>query len=144
MTTCTKRYIDIPFAHRQPAHDGHCRHIHGHNWAFEFEFAAREKDQCGFVVDFGKLKELRDWLDEKFDHRLVLNIDDPLAQTLAAAQASTGAKVMLVPDCSCEGLAETVLCEADAIVQRITSGRATVKRVTVFEDSRNSATATAP
>lgn len=25
--TCTKRYNDIPFAHRQPKHPGHCRYF---------------------------------------------------------------------------------------------------------------------
>ncbi len=147
MTTCTKRYTDIPFAHRQPDHAGHCRFIHGHNWSFEFEFVCREKDECGFVVDFGNLQPLKDWL-ARLDHALVLNASDPLVKTLALQEVLAftmgdgGGQLNLltVPDCSCEGLAEWALVEADRIVGAMTQGRVAVRRCTVFEDSKNSAT----
>ena len=139
-TTCTKRWSDIPFAHRQPKHAGHCRFIHGHNWAFEFEFICSEKDECGFVVDFGGLKALKQWLDDTFDHKLVLNADDPLLHQINAAQVLTGDAVLTIPDCSCEGLAEFVAQHANRIVQAFTGHRVAVRRVTVFEDSKNSAT----
>lgn len=140
MLTCTKRYTDIPFAHRQPNHAGHCRFIHGHNWSFEFELVAREKDSCGFVMDFGGLKELKEWLDDGFDHKLVLNADDPFLKEFKIAQNLTGDCVRVVADCSCEGLAELVFNVAEGIVFRLTQGRVSIKRVTVFEDSKNSAT----
>jgi 6-pyruvoyltetrahydropterin/6-carboxytetrahydropterin synthase len=139
-TTCTKRWTDIPFAHRQPNHKGHCRHIHGHDLAFEFEFVASEKDECGFVVDFGGLKKLKQWLDDTFDHQLVLNGSDPLFTQLDAAQRLTGRPVVAVPDCSAEGLAEYVAKESNRILQELTGHRVAVRRVTVFEDSKNSAT----
>lgn len=139
--TCTKRYNDIPFAHRQPNHKGHCRFIHGHNWGFEFEFEATALDECGFVVDFGGLKTLKSYLDETFDHRLVLNSDDPLAAQLNEAQELCGDSIITVPDCSCEGLAAFVLASAQTILSGMTDGRVTVRRVTCFEDSKNSATA---
>lgn len=140
-TTCTKRYNDIPFAHRQPNHKGHCRFVHGHNWGFEFEFSAQEKDDCGFVVDFGGLKALKETIDDQFDHRLVLNLDDPLLAPLNAAQELTGSSVKAVKDCSCEGLAEYMLELASALVSVITKGRVQVDRCTCYEDSKNSATA---
>lgn len=77
ITTCKKRYDDIPFAHRQWNHKGHCAHIHGHNWSFEFEFVSKSLDANGFVVDFGKLQFLKNWLNETFDHKLVISKDDP-------------------------------------------------------------------
>ena len=80
--TCSKTYTDLPFAHRQPSHQGHCALIHGHNWSFEFEFAADKLDECGFVIDFGKLKWLKDWINERFDHTLVLNESDPMLDFL--------------------------------------------------------------
>lgn len=149
MTTCTKRYSDIPFAHRQPAHEGHCKTIHGHNWSFEFEFVAREKDKCGFVVDFGRLQALKHWLG-LFDHALVLNEDDVLviehkkwgtAGPLHAIFVTTGDNLVIVKDCSCEGLAELALSEGQKIIHGLTDGRVAVKRVTVYEDSKNTATA---
>ncbi len=140
LLSCTKRYSDIPFAHRQPKHGGHCRFIHGHNWSFEFEFICTERDACGFVVDFGGLKPLKLWLDQTFDHALVLNADDPLREQLNAASVLTGCEVVAVPDCSCEGLADYVAKESNRIVAELTGGRVEVRRVTVFEDSKNSAT----
>lgn len=142
MTTCTKLYKDIPFAHRQPNHEGHCRFIHGHDFSFEFVFAAQRKDECGFIVDFGKLEHLKDFLD-LFDHSLVLNESDPLLQEPCFEKVIgiTGNNLLKVPDCSAEGLAEYTLENSMKIIRRLTSCRADVVSVTCFEDSKNSATA---
>lgn len=150
MTTCTKLYTDLPFAHRQPNHDGHCAYLHGHNWSFEIEFASSRKDECGFVIDFGKLKPVKAWF-EQFDHALVLNEDDPMLEYFKATLVEPKldqrlgfkplARIVEVPDCSCEGLAEYALKAVDIIVQEMTGGRVHVRRVTCFEDSKNSATA---
>ena len=56
MMTCSKTYSDLPFAHRQHRHAGHCSLIHGHNWELKITFACEEFDKNGFVVDFGNLK----------------------------------------------------------------------------------------
>ena len=63
--TCTKTYFDVPFAHRQHLHDGHCSFIHGHNWDIRVTFGCERTDENGFVVDFGKLKFLKAWIEEK-------------------------------------------------------------------------------
>lgn len=146
MTTCTKLYTDIPFAHRQPNHEGHCSLIHGHNWSFEIEFVCKQKDKCGFVIDFGKLQDVKQMLNT-FDHALLLNEDDPglmFLQGMLNRQASDAvhfARIVVVPDCSCEGLAEYVLAKASDLVQHISVGRVKVVRVTCYEDSKNSASA---
>lgn len=154
MHTCTKQYRDIPFAHRQHKHDGHCRFVHGHNWTFEITFAGvrDQRDENGFVVDFGKLGPVKDWINERFDHALILNHDDPLADHLEQMEATTAvlpaiqalyadafAKVYCLADCSCEGLANYVFGEVDAWTIKHTEGRVKVIRVTVYEDSKNSA-----
>jgi hypothetical protein len=60
---------------------------------------------------------------------------------LDAVLGATGRNLVLVPDCSAEGLATLALKEGDRIVREMTHDRAWVRRVTCFEDSRNSATA---
>jgi len=141
MLTCTKTYIDIPFAHRAHRHDGHCALIHGHNWKFEITFAAPITDECGFVMDFGKLQSLKEEITRTFDHKLVLNSSDPLAPELAHFLVSKKiGNTTLVPDCSCEGIAKLIYKMADRIAREETLGRAHVQRVTVFEDSKNLAT----
>jgi hypothetical protein len=54
----------------------------------------------------------------------------------------TGNNLVTIPDCSCEGLAQWALDNGQVIIQAITNKRAFIERVTVFEDSKNSATAT--
>jgi 6-pyruvoyltetrahydropterin/6-carboxytetrahydropterin synthase len=139
--TCAKTYADIPFAHRAPRHDGHCKLIHGHNWAFRLGFVAVERDQNGFVFDFGQLRELKQSLDDIFDHKLVLSQDDPMLSAIGCFLRDQGiANLTVVPDCSCEGIAEFVHGIADAYVRKVSLNRARVFEVTVYEDSKNSAT----
>lgn len=141
MITCTKRWPSIPFAHRAPLHDGHCRFIHGHNWTVEAEFGATNMDANGFVMDFGKLKPFKAWLDANFDHALVIAESDPALKELK--RLGPLAKLMVIPDCSCEGLAVLFFGTLDALVREQTAGRVRVHRLTVFEDEKNSATVTA-
>jgi 6-pyruvoyltetrahydropterin/6-carboxytetrahydropterin synthase len=156
MFTCTKKFTDFPFAHRQHNHGGHCRFIHGHNWAFEFTFASRERDRNGFVVDFGDLKWIKDFLTDMFDHTLVLNLDDPALGYLKAALvpeqeavslafntpllAHPFADIRVVPNAGAEGLADFVFEEINRRILSYTNERVFLVSVTVFEDSKNSAT----
>ena len=71
MITCKKTYTDIPWAHRQHRHDGHCAFIHGHNWSITIIFGCHATDENGFVVDFGKLKFLEEWIDTHLDHAIM-------------------------------------------------------------------------
>lgn len=149
MLTATKIYRDIPFAHRQHTHQGHCRLIHGHNWQFEFTFAANKTDENGFVMDFGKLAWLKKWIDDHFDHTLVLNEDDPDKKFLfRSLQGLTDdqrglAKITFVPDASCEGLARWLLEECNILLNQgglAVDRNVRIVSVTVREDSKNSAT----
>jgi 6-pyruvoyltetrahydropterin/6-carboxytetrahydropterin synthase len=146
MYTCTKKYIDIPFAHRQHNHKGHCRLIHGHNWSFEFVFVAKKLDECGFVMDFGSLKWIKEWLELTFDHKLVLNKDDPALSYLenslirqACLLPGPFAEITKVPNCGAEGLAQYVFEQINKELTNL-SKRVTIQSLTVYEDSKNSAT----
>lgn len=147
VVSCTKKFSGYPFAHRQPEHDGHCALIHGHNWDFEFEFAPADgitTDSCDFVVDFGKMKWIKEWLDANFDHTLVLNTTDPFIDYLTCALAPTEtrpafAAIVDVPSCSCEGLAKYVWGVITVKLAVQVPG-VVLRRVTVWEDLKNSAT----
>ena len=150
MTTISKTYADIPFGHRQHKHKGHCAWIHGHNWSFTITFSAKQLDECGFVVDFGKLKWIKKWIEEKLDHSLLLNVDDPIFKRHGDVLEGY-ARLLAVPDCSCEGLAQWIY---DALEKHLKStadeelAHAVHTRglhivsVQLFEDARNSATFT--
>lgn len=150
--TCTKLFNNLPAAHRQHNHDGHCALIHGHNWAFEFTFFATRLDENGFVVDFGKLKFIKEWLEDKFDHTLLLNKDDPhlgylqkvLSDTPEPLSLCGFAKIVVVENCGAEKLAEWVCKEVERLIAECLpdGGRIHVEKVTCFEDSKNAATFT--
>lgn len=139
-TTCSKRWPSVPFAHRAPFHDGHCRFVHGHNWTVEATFGASRFDENGFVFDFGKLREFKEWLECGFDHALVLSVNDPQLERLK--ELGELAKVVVVPDCSCEGLAGEFYAVLDGIVAKASDGRAYVDSLTLWEDEKNFATVT--
>jgi 6-pyruvoyltetrahydropterin/6-carboxytetrahydropterin synthase len=139
MLTCKKSYRDIPFAHRQHRHAGHCAFIHGHNWTITLTFACHETDTCGFVVDFGMLKYLRDWVNEHLDHACVFNEDDPEKDVLLAKYDHLF-KSYVLPSCSSEGLAQHIYEIFNPMVQTKTKDRAWITQVEVEEDSKNSAT----
>jgi len=114
--------------------------IHGHNWSFEITFVATSRDENGFVMDFGKLKALHEALCKWFDHTLVMNDTDPLRDDIPRFLSLHDIdNVVLVPDCSCEGIAMFVHSMANAHVQKVTDSRVHVKMVRVYEDSKNSA-----
>lgn len=142
MFTCQKTYSEIPFAHRQHRHDGHCAQIHGHNWSFTFTFGCERLDECGFVVDFGKLKPLRSWIEENLDHACVFNQDDPLLDDFIQLKDANGNSVFkpfVVEQCSSEGIARHLYCVTEPMIQEMTKGRAFLISVMVKEDVRNSA-----
>ena len=139
MLTCKKSYRDIPFAHRQHRHDGHCALIHGHNWAITLTFACNETDKNGFVIDFGKVKYLKAWIDENLDHACLFNEDDPDKDALLD-QFGHLFKPYILPNVSCEGLAQHIYETFNPLVLNQTKHRAWITAVEVEEDAKNSAT----
>jgi len=144
--TCSKVYKDIPFAHRQPRHDGHCAWLHGHNWSFKFTFESHEVDENGFIVDFGKLQFIKDILN-KFDHALVIPDYDPKLETFRDLHQQGLCNLIVLPDASCEGLVKYFLLEVNETLQReFEAGRLPHEvfctQLEIWEDEKNSTSAT--
>lgn len=138
MLTCTKTYRDIPFAHRQHCHDGRCALVHGHNWSITLTFGCRETDPNGFVVDFGKLRFLKEWIDAHLDHACLFNESDAEGRALRES-APRLFKSYVLPDCSSEGIASHLHAVWDPMVRERTGGRAWITQIAVGEDSKNAA-----
>ena len=138
MLTCKKTYRDIPFAHRQHLHDGHCALIHGHNWSITLTFACKEPDANGFVVDFGKLGYIKDWIAAHLDHACLFNEDDPEKDRLLKDYGQLFQPYVL-PNCSCEGIAQHLYEIFDPKVRAATLERVWITSVEIEEDSKNSA-----
>lgn len=83
MTIRASRYHDISVGHRVHKHESKCRHLHGHNYRIHFHCEADQLDEVGRVIDFSVIKEkLCMWTEENWDHRMLIWMDDPLAQKL--------------------------------------------------------------
>ena len=78
-----ERYHDISMGHRVVGHENECRHLHGHNYRIHFVCEADQLDALGRVIDFGLINDrLCQWLEEHWDHRLMIWQEDPLLPEL--------------------------------------------------------------
>lgn len=78
-----ERYHDISMGHRVVGHENKCRHLHGHNYRIHFTCSSEELDALGRVIDFGVIKAtLCQWLEENWDHKMMLWDQDPLLPSL--------------------------------------------------------------
>lgn len=127
-------------AFRQWRADSHCNLIHGYALQFEFVFGGDSLDERNWIVDFGGLKPLKEWLKEMFDHTYLAAEDDPEMETFLMLQNLNLIDLRVVPATGCERFAELAFDKADEIVKELTNGRCWVQRVTVREHEANSAT----
>lgn len=137
--TSSKTYRNLPCAHRQWKHDGHCAYIHGYSRQYTFYFEAREMDKHGWVVGFGDLKNLEKYLLEMYDHTLIIAEDDPELSTFKELNKKGLCDLRVVPEASLESSAKAALMKANDILLEITKGRASCFKVEARENDKNSA-----
>jgi len=79
------REFHFCYGHRLLGYEGKCARLHGHNGRVEITLESETLDARGMVLDFAELKHIvNDWLEENFDHKMVLAENDPLVPVLAA------------------------------------------------------------
>lgn len=133
----TKVFNNLPAAHRQWRHPGHCQYIHGHDWTFIISLKGTLVE--GMVVDFGDFKPLREQLHHMFDHTMLVCEDDPcMDQFVNGIQNMVNLRVL--KSVSAEGLAALVYTMTEEwLVQYGYSDRVQVASVICKEDEKNSA-----
>ena len=79
------KFIDFCYGHRIRGHAGRCRHVHGHNARVEI-VCRGPLDDLGMVVDFAEIKRVVEgWIEEHWDHKMILQNGDPLIDVLRGA-----------------------------------------------------------
>lgn len=74
--------IRFEAGHRLPQLPGKCHNLHGHSWQAWITVTG-ELDTSTVLVDFSLLKnKAQEWVDEHFDHGMLLGADDPLSVLL--------------------------------------------------------------
>ncbi len=77
------RKHEIHTGHRVYGHNGKCQHLHGHSYIIHFFCNAGRLNSLGMVIDFSIIKStLCQWLDDNYDHRMLIWDKDPLATEL--------------------------------------------------------------
>ena len=96
--------------------------------SFYFEFESDTLDARNWVIDFGSLRPLKVFIEEHFDHCLLLAQDDPFYNEIKKLGDLGLAKITEVERTGCEGIADflyeyinTIMlpsfgkCEADRV-----------------------------
>jgi 6-pyruvoyl-tetrahydropterin synthase len=114
--------------------------LHGYSLAFTFKFGCTHIDTNNWVVDFGSLKKLKEWLKDKFDHTLIIDKKDPSKDFLTTLQSKDLAQIVVFDGVGVEKFAEHAFIYADALIRKETKDRCFVVKVTCSEHEANSAT----
>lgn len=94
MSHLVERYHDISCGHRVYGHESKCRHLHGHNYRVHFTCTSKDLDDVGRVIDFSVIKaKLCQWLEDNWDHRMLLWNADPIASKLLTMDS----QIVLLP-----------------------------------------------
>ena len=125
---------------RQPnAVHSHCQYLHGYSLSFKFVFGCKDLDDKNWAVDFGGLKELKNWLHDNFDHKVVVDASDPLKHEIMALQDVGIAEVVEMNGVGCEKFAEHAFNFANELVWGGSGGRCWVQSCEVKEHGANGA-----
>lgn len=137
--TSTKSFYGFPCTHRQWRAESHCRFVHGYSRSFHFEFECNELTQEMWVMDFGGLKDVKEWLDYMFDHTFLVSQDDPYKETFTKLDKEGVIQMRVLPNAGMEGTAQFVYNHVNDMVSKKTNGRVKVIKVEVRENEKNSA-----
>ena len=144
----TKVYKNLPCGHAQhfdvneDGSAGHCAQVHGYDRSVEFTFAG-DVDEHGWIVPFGGLKPVKEFLEYYFDHVTVLPADDPRIGDIPDVMTDSGGLLgtlrVLPSGVSMEMSSLFIWEHVNYYIYKITHGRCYVERVRVYEHDRNDA-----
>jgi len=122
--------FEFDAAHRLVDYDGKCARIHGHRYKVLITLSSSKLDDSGFVCDFNELKNVvGEWIDENWDHKIILSVNDPLGQILSNSEFRTS--IYYVPfNPTAENMAVFLFSSFRDVLNK---GVVYLKSVTVFE-----------
>lgn len=143
----TKKFKYLPCGHAQhfdteaDGSPGECASIHGYDREVEFTFAG-EVDSHGWIVPFGELKPVKNFLEFYFDHVTVLPADDPRLADIPPSLTQPGGilgTLRVLPSGVSMEMSSLFIWEwVNHYIVSVTDHRCYVEKVQVFEHDRNS------
>ena len=139
----TKTYghnIGLACVFRQPNADhSHCHLLHGYSLQFKFTFGCKELDNKNWAVDFGGLKPLKKWLEDHFDHKTALDVNDPHLDKFRELEKLDLVDIVMFDGVGAEMFAKHAFDFADKLIREKTDNRCYVVEVECAEHGANSA-----
>lgn len=118
MRLCTRK-IEFDAAHRIMRHESKCKNLHGHRYVVEIT-ASSKLDDIGRVIDFSVLKKVcGGWVEDNWDHGIILNCKDIDIISLCAEHGWKGAT--LVGNPTAENMAEFLFNKFNELLGKIKS-----------------------
>lgn len=111
MYVATKTYnhsIGLSTCFRQWRAKSHCKFLHGYSLEVGLQFIAKDLDSNNWVIDFGGLSQIKQWLINQFDHKTLIAKDDPLLDTFKDLDTMKIIQLEIVDKCGCEAFAELI------------------------------------
>jgi 6-pyruvoyltetrahydropterin/6-carboxytetrahydropterin synthase len=127
--------------------DTHCRFFHGYGVSFKVTFEG-ELDDRNWVWDFGGMKRAKtlidgkqpkEWMDDMFDHTMIIAEDDPFIESLKLMDQAGAAQIRILPAVGAEKFAEFIYHKLNDFVNEETEGRVKISEVEFREHNKNSA-----
>lgn len=122
----------------------HCSLLHGYSIGIKLIFECDSLDERNWVMDFGGLKEFKQWAEYMFDHTTLIAEDDPELPLFLNMPKSV-ADLRVVPAVGCERFAEMAYKKMTELLDKsekegtLLNPTVCVKSVEVFEHGANSA-----
>ena len=113
--------------------------MHGYSLAFKFTFGCSDLDNKNWAVDFGGLKPLKQWLEETFDHKTVIDVNDPHLNDFRIIETKGLCQITVLDGVGAEKFAEHAWRFADQLVREQTDGRCWCESAECSEHGANSA-----
>lgn len=109
MYTVRKTFdLGLSTCFRQWKAESHCHFLHGYALQVTIEFRAAYLDKHGWVIDFGSLKGIKDWLIKCFDHKTLVAQDDPEMETFIDLAKRGIIDINVVSCVGCESFAKLI------------------------------------
>ena len=124
---------------RQWKANSYCKYLHGYSLGFRFIFETDQLDERNWVYDFGGCGWIKTFLEQTFDHKLLIDKNDPDIEHIYKIHDENMAQVLTMDGVGCEKFAEYVYNYVAPKIIEETKGRVNLKRVEVFEHGSNSA-----
>lgn len=140
----TKKIGPISTGHRQWRDDGHCAYAHGYGRYVKLTFGCHTLDDRMWCVDFGELRWAKKFIEDQWDHRMLIASDDPLLDKWKEMDSLGGIHLNVMDvtkgwgpgiEASCKFLFDNL----NPTVIKMTQGRCWIESIEIFEHEMNSA-----